>query len=137
MAHVHMEGEIEATPDTVWGLVGDFGGFITALGIPVDLDGQGIGTRRTIKVGPDPIVERLDELDDGRQRITYSILEPGPLPVQSYRATMQLSPSGESRSTLAWWSDFEPRGVSEDDAVAAVRGVYEGGIAAVQKHFAG
>jgi len=137
MAHVHTEGEIEATPDKVWGVVGDFAGFVKAIGAPVELEGEGIGSRRIIKLGAQSIVERLEELDHGRQRISYTILEPGPLPVENYRATIQLSPSGQSRSTMTWWSDFEPRGASEDDAVAAVRGVYEGGIAAMQKYFAG
>src|SRR4051812_46490750 len=120
MAHVHMEGEIDATPDKVWTVVGDFAGFVKVLGAPVELEGEGVGSRRTIALGSHSIVERLEELDDGRRRISYSILEPGPLPVQNYRATMQLSPAGESRSTLAWWSDFEPLGVSEEEAVAAV-----------------
>jgi len=137
MTHVHVDGEIAAAPDAVWALVGDFGGFVKARGAPVELEWDGIDTLRTIKFGSKAVVERLEELDHDAKRITYSILEAGPLLVQNYRATMQLSPSGESGTTLAWLSDFEPAGVSEDDAVKAVRGVYDGGIAGLQRHFAG
>jgi hypothetical protein len=135
MTHVQVQGEIGASADAVWALVGDFGGFVKALGAPVDLEGEGIGTLRTIKFGSKAVVERLEELDDDAQRITYTILEAGPLPVRDYRATMQLA-SGEAGCTLTWFSDFEPEGVSEEDAVKAVRGVYDGGIAGLQRHFA-
>jgi hypothetical protein len=137
MAHVQVEGEIAATPDAVWALVGDFGGFVKALGAPVDLEGDGIGTLRTIKFGSKAVVERLDELDHEAKRISYSILEAGPLPVRGYQATMQLTPAGESACTLTWFSDFEPEGASEEDAMKAVRGVYDGGIAGLRRHFAG
>ena len=63
MTHVQVDGEIAAAPDAVWGVVGDFGGLVTALGGNVELDGEGIGTRRTIKRGSRAIVERLDALD--------------------------------------------------------------------------
>jgi hypothetical protein len=82
-------------------------------------------------------VERLDALDHDAKSITYSILEAGPLPVRNYQATMQLAPSGESATTLTWFSDFEPEGVSEEDAIKAVKGVYDGGIAGLQRHFEG
>jgi hypothetical protein len=138
MTHVQVEGEIAAAPDAVWELVGDFGGFVKALGAPVELEGEGIGSRRTIKFGSRPaVVERLDALDHGAKSITYSILEAGPLPVRGYQATMRLAPSGESATTVTWWSDFEPEGVSEEDAIKAVEGVYDGGIAGLQRHFGG
>jgi hypothetical protein len=135
MTHVQVDGEIAAAPDAVWALVGDFGGFVTALGGKVELDGDGIGTRRTIKFGSRAVVERLDALDPEARSITYSILEAGPLPVRDYQATMKLAPSGEGATTLTWFSDFEPDGVSEDDAITAVRGVYDGGIAGLRRHF--
>jgi len=137
MAHVQVEGEIGATPDAVWELVGDFGGFVKALGAPVDLEGEGVGQLRTITFGSKSVVERLDELDHDAKRITYSILQAGPLPVRDYRATMQLAPAGDAACTLTWFSDFEPEGASEEDAVKAVRGVYDGGIAGLRRHFAG
>ena len=137
MAHVHVEGEIDAPVETVWGLVGDFGGLVAALGAPAELEGEGIGTLRTIKFGSNMVVERLEELDEAKKRISYSIIEAGPLPVQQYLATMQLAAAGDAKCTLTWSSDFEPAGASEEDAVTAVRGIYDGGIRGLRRHFAG
>jgi Polyketide cyclase / dehydrase and lipid transport len=136
MTHVQVQGEIGASADAVWAVVGDFGGLVRALGGPVELEGEGIGQLRTITFGSHAVVERLEELDQDAKRITYVILQPGPLPVRDYRATMQLEPSGDGSCTLTWFSDFEPQGASEEDAVKAVRGVYDGGIAGLQRHFA-
>ncbi len=136
MTHVQVQGEIGASADAVWAVVGDFGGLVTALGGAAELEGDGIGQLRTIKFGSRAVVERLDELDHDAKRITYVILQPGPLPVRDYRATMELASSGDASSTLTWFSDFEPEGASEDDAIKAVRGVYDGGIAGLQRHFA-
>ena len=136
MAHVQVEGEIAAAPDAVWELVGDFGGFVKALGAPVELEGEGIGTLRTVKVGSNVVVERLEALDDEARSITYVITEAGPLPVRDYRATMELAPAGDA-CLLTWFSDFEPNGVDEDTAITAVRGIYEGGITGLRRHFGG
>ena len=110
-----------------------------ALGAPVELEGEGIGTRRTIKFGSKaPVVERLDALDHGTPRASRTrSWRRGRCPCANYQATMQLAPSGESATTLTWFSDFEPEGVSEEDAIKAVKGVYDGGIAGLQRHFAG
>jgi hypothetical protein len=92
MTEVHETGELGASPDEVWKLISDFGGFLEAMGVPVELSGpDGVGQERTIAMGPgDPTVERLEELDNDAQRLVYSI-QSGPLPVANYRSTMQLS----------------------------------------------
>jgi Polyketide cyclase / dehydrase and lipid transport len=136
MTHVQVQGEIGAGVDTVWGIVGDFGGMVSALGAPVETEGDGIGMLRTIRTRSHVIVERLEELDGERKLITYEIVQPGPLPVKGYRATMQLAPSGADDCMLTWFSDFEPDGASEEDATKAVQGIYDGGIAGLRKYFA-
>lgn len=136
MTHVQVQGEIGASADAVWAVVGDFGGLVTTLGGSAEVEGDGIGQLRTIKFGSHVVVERLEELDPDARSITYVILQRGPLPVRDYRATMELAPAGDSACTLTWFSDFEPEGASEDDAIKAVRGVYDGGIAGLQRHFA-
>src|SRR5256885_2290172 len=97
MAEVREVGELGASVDEVWKLVGDFGGLIEAMGLPVTVEGEGIGQTRKIAMGPDPVVERLDQRDEQAKRVVYSILS-GPLPVANYVSTMQLSPAGEGRT---------------------------------------
>jgi hypothetical protein len=135
MTEVKEQGDIPSKAPEVWALVRDFGGFVEMLGVPVELEGEGIGTRRKMTLGSDTVVERLDELDDGDMRVRYSILEAGPLPVREYQATMQLAEGDGDSCTLTWSSTFEPAGTSEEDAVTAVQRVYRGGIKALQRHF--
>jgi hypothetical protein len=133
MADVKVEGELGASVDEVWKLVGDFVGMVESMGAPVEAEGEGIGMTRKISMGPQPIVERLEERDEAAKKVVYSILE-GPLPVANYVSTMQLSEAGAGRSKLTWSSTFEPVG---DEAMAKqiVEGIYDGGIKGLQGRF--
>jgi Polyketide cyclase / dehydrase and lipid transport len=133
MAEVREAGELGASVDEVWKLVGDFIGFVEAMGASVEAGGEGIGMTRTISMGPTSVVERLEERDDAAKKIVYSIVE-GPLPVSGYVSTMQLSPVGDGRTKLVWSSTFEPVG-DEAAATQIVRGIYTGGIAGLQGRF--
>ena len=137
MTAVHETGELGATPDEVWKIVGDFGGLLESMGVPVELSGpEGVGQERTIAMGPgDPTVERLEELDNDAQRLVYSI-QSGPLPVANYRSTMQLSAIEGGRTKLDWSSTFDPaEGFAEADAINVVSSIYKGGIGALQARF--
>ena len=136
MAEVHETGEFGAGVDEVWKLVSDFGGMLESMGVPVELSGpEGIGQERKITMGPEPTVERLEELDNDAHRLVYSI-QSGPLPVANYLSTMQLSAIGDTRTKLDWSSTFDPAGgMAEDDAVTFVSGIYNGGIAGLQARF--
>jgi hypothetical protein len=133
MAEVREEGELGAGIDEVWTVVGDFVGLIEGMGLPVESEGEGIGMTRTIPMGPEPVVERLEERDDAAKKLVYSI-QAGPLPVKDYLSTMQLSDAGEGRTKLVWSSTFEPVG-DEAAAKQMVSGIYTGGIAGLQGRF--
>jgi hypothetical protein len=135
MAEVREQGELGAEADEVWKLIRDFGGFIEAMGMPVELQGEGIGQTRKITLGSAPTVERLEERDDDARRLVYSIVS-GALPVVNYMCTMQVSAVGGSRTRLDWSSTFEPgAGISEEDALKMVSRTYKGGIGALQARF--
>jgi hypothetical protein len=137
MAEVREEGELGAGIDEVWKVVGDFGGLLTAMGMPVELEGpEGFGQIRKIAMGPgEPTVEKLESCDDGAKRLQYSVVS-GPLPVKDYLSTMQLSEAGPGRTKLEWSSTFEPgEGLSEDDAKGIISGIYKGGIGGLQGVF--
>ena len=135
MAEVHEEGEIGASVDEVWKLVGDFGGFPEAMGAPVTLSGEGIGQTREIAMGAEPTVERLEERDEADRRLVYSIVK-SPLPVTNYRSTMKLEPAGDGRTKLLWSSTFDvPDGADADRGATIVSAIYQGGIAGLQGRF--
>jgi len=134
MTAVREEGQLGAAIDEVWKVVGDFGGFVEAMGVPVEVSGDGIGATRTIALGPSPTVERLEELDNDAKRLVYSMLE-GPLPLENYVATMQLSAVDGGHTRLEWSSTFDPGAMAEGDAIQAVSGIYKGGIAGLRARF--
>ena len=134
MASVREVGELGAGVDEVWKLVGDFAGFVEAMGIPVESDGEGVGSTRTIAMGGSDTIERLEKLDNDTKTVQYSLLQ-GPLPVENYLSTMQLSAIDSGRTRLEWSSEFDPAGMSEADAIKAIRGIYRGGIAGLQARF--
>ena len=133
MAEVRETGELGASIDEVWKVVGDFVGLIEGMGLPVEAEGEGIGMTRKITMGPSAIVERLEERDEAAKKLVYSIVE-GPLPVSGYVSTMQLGEAGAGRTKLDWSSTFEPVG-DEAAAKEVVSGVYTGGIAGLQGRF--
>ncbi len=133
MTEVREEGELGVSAEEAWKVVGDFVGLIEGMGLPVEVEGEGIGQTRKISMGPAPIIERLEERDEAAKKIVYSIVE-GPLPVASYVSTMQLSDAGEGRSKLVWSSTFEPVG-DEATAKQIVSGIYDGGIKGLQARF--
>jgi mxaD protein len=135
MPEVHEVGELGSSVDEVWKLVGDFGGMVSSMGIPVELEGEGIGQTRTISMGAVPTVERLEALDDDAKRLQYSMVASA-LPVANYLSTIQLSPAGEGRTKVDWSSTFDVTGeLSEEEGVRIVSGIYKGGIAAMQARF--
>jgi len=135
MPEVHEEGEIGASVDEVWKLVGDFGGFPAAMGAPVTLSGDGIGQTREIAMREESTVERLEERDEADKRLVYSIVK-SPLPVTSYRSTMKLEPAGDGRTKMLWSCDFEvAEGTDPSQGSKIVTTIYKGGIAGLQRHF--
>lgn len=123
----------------VWPLLSDFGG--VQVGGPitsVEVEGEGIGMVRTLGLGDALVIERLDAYDADAMLFGYSILnDDSPLPVQGYRASVQVSDLGDDTCRVDWSGTFEPRGVPEADAIKVVEGIYKVGIAGVRKAVAG
>lgn len=134
MAEYGTSGEIAAPADQVWDLIRDFGGIDRYTpGVDVTCDGEGEGAVRTIAMGGASIVERCEKRDDDAKVLQYSIQE-SPLPLSNYLSTMKVSGSGDS-STLEWSATFDSD--NEEMASQIVAGIYDGGIKAIQGHFAG
>jgi hypothetical protein len=138
VATVHETGEVAAAVDDVWALVSDFGGMVRAFGLAVELEGEGIGQTRAVRLGDgEPTIERLEARDDATRTLTYSIVA-GPVPFATYESTMRLADAGDGRTTIDWTGTFEPAaGTTEEEAAGMVRGIYRGGIKGLQRHFAG
>lgn len=138
MGEVRVEEEVEAKPEKVWALVREFGG-IKAWNDGIDsveVEGSGVGSVRTIKMGGIEIQERLEHIDDEGRTFSYSIVA-GPVPVENYLASMTIHNGGTpDQSKVTWQGSFDPKGVPEEDCAKLFTGVYQGGIAALRKALA-
>ena len=137
MASVNVVEEVAASADQVWQILADFGGiqkwsdprFIKSC----EADGNDVGAVRTITLaGGAAIRERLELLDAGARRFSYSILGESPLPVADYLATAKVTATGENSCVVDWQSTFEAIG-SQEAAEKMIRGVYTGGVAGIRK----
>jgi hypothetical protein len=107
--------EIDSSAESVWGVVGDFGGFhafIPALEC-TQLLGKGLGQVRckTFKDGG-LAIEQLNTYDAPGMCMTWTLIHTT-LPVGSLWAAMVVEPLGTSRSRATWVIQAEPAETGE------------------------
>jgi hypothetical protein len=137
MAKVKMDTRLPLAADAVWSSIGGFNALPSwhPAVATSEASGEGKGSTRTLGLaGGGTLVERLEASDAARRSYRYSILS-GPLPVADYVSELQVRDNGDGTSTVEWSSDFQPKGANEDDAVAAIRGVYQAGLDNLRKMF--
>lgn len=136
MTRAAVEERIDASADTVWNLVQDFGGIMSwsnGAFHGLSVEGDGIGAIRTINVTSElQVQEQLKAHDDQGKQFTYAIIGDSPLPMRDYLATMKIVPIDDSSCTVDWSATFEPD-VEAEKAIAIVEGIYNNGIAGIKK----
>lgn len=133
MTEVKVNGEIALPVDKVWELAREFDIGKWAAVESCEVEGQGVGAVRKLAMpGGISLSERLEALDDAAHSFSYSILPGGPLPLDNYLATVELS-DANGATRIDWSGRFEPKGIPEEQAIAMVRGIYEGGIKGMRK----
>lgn len=140
MSKVSTSTKLPVSADMVWNTIGGFASINRwHPGIEKSVETKEKGkTERTLTLsgGMGTVVERLETHDDDARTYSYSIVS-GPIPVADYEATIKVIPEGANSCTVEWSSDFEPKGIPENDAVAAIRQVYEAGFDNLRKMFGG
>jgi hypothetical protein len=135
MTTVEVIETVNSNAQSVWDILGDFGGL--KVGGPItafSLEGEGVGAVRTITMGGANVIERLEAFDAGEMSLKYAIINDDcPLPVSAYSATIKVTSNGDNVCTVEWIGTFEPKGTPEEAASKVVRGIYTGGIAGARK----
>ncbi|MFZ6647762.1 SRPBCC family protein [Undibacterium sp. TJN25] len=133
MATAETKIELAADADQVWALIGGFGSLPDWLPyIPTSELAEGGRLRSLATPDGQRIVERLLSFDHAARSYSYAILE-APFPVTDYRSTLRVKASGDGRGSVVEWSgEFTPNGVSDADASALFREIYEDGLKALQ-----
>jgi len=126
MAEGAVDVTVQAAPDAVWQMVGDFGGvgdFFPGID-SFRLEGDD----RVIGMFGMEIRERLVSRDDATRTICYSVVDG--VPIESHKATITVEPEGEG-SKVTWAYEVTP------DEMAPIFGdTYKGALAAVEAAFA-
>lgn len=139
MAQTTVKGHIKAPVARVWQVVSSFDtleGYLAPVA-STRLSGSGEGAIRHCKMqdGAD-LTEQLDMLDEANTTMRYHGFEPMPLPLTNYVSTMKLSDDGKGGTDIDWSVTFEPKGASEAEVIGALQGLYEGGIAELNRQLA-
>ena len=137
MAKTSVQCEFDLSASELWDLVGDFGNMSKWTGLPRDTcvaDGEGIGATRTLRLpNGGMIVDRLDA--ETERSYSYSIInnEESPLPFRSYNATLSVEPISAGKCQLDWAGEFEPDGISEQEAIDFAKAMYSRGLGMMKK----
>lgn len=138
MSKVSMSTRINASSDKVWEVLRDFNGLPAIISVikKSTMEGSGTGALRTLSFegGGPPVVEKLEKIDDQAKTLSYSIVT-SPLPVSEYFATVETMEMDQRQCEVRWYSTFEPKGVSEAEAVKVVEGVYTAAFEGLKKLF--
>jgi hypothetical protein len=141
MADIQVEQVFDIPANQLWELIGDFGDMSKWTGLPPETciqEGEGIGSLRTLRFREgEIIIDRLEAETD--TSYTYSIVnnDESPLPYKSYRATMSVEPVDATSSRFVWAGEFEPDGITDDEAVVFAQNMYSMGIGYMKKAVAG
>lgn len=122
------ETELDVKAETLWGLLGDFGNMIWVPNVAsCEVQGEGVGMVRILKTTDGlEVREYLDALDHKAMHLAYSIPKDAPMPVQQYRATLDIKPLDNDRCALSWKGYGDEQGISEQEANAMLEGMYKG-----------
>ncbi len=136
---VEREATVDAAPDTVWKLVGNFNALDVWHPAVAKSTMKGAGTKagatRELTLGNGAkINEKLTAYSAVKHSYSYAITA-SPLPVKNYLSTLTLSPAGEGKTLVKWSSTFDANGASDDEAKKVIEGVYDGGLARIGSTF--
>lgn len=141
MAESYSSAIVEAPPERVWRVLGDFAALadwhpsITAGEIENDSSPFAAGAVRKLWLADGSTVrERLIAFDSSPRSYGYEMLE-GPFPVRNYRAAVRVMPVTSTGATFAEWSarfDAEAEQIAELDRVFS-EDVFAAGLAALTR----
>lgn len=129
--------EVNGAPAAVWSVIGSFCAikdWLPPVGMCIE-DGKSPPTRTLItKDGKASFVEMQIARNDREYSYSYAFLS-SPLPVTNYKATIKVTAKGEGVSVVTWTGTYTPDSGKEKDAIDALNGVYEAGLAGIQAKF--
>ena len=124
---------VTAPPEEVWEVIGDFCAIAEwhpAVGQCARSEQNGVAMRTLTTVDGGVLVEKRVQYSDEGMSYTYEIVESS-LPVANYVSTLAVM-DGADGSLITWSGEFAARDASDDQAIEAISGLYQAGLAALQ-----
>jgi hypothetical protein len=130
MTQVERSKQFDASAEEMWERIGDFHG-IDAWhpGIAGCAPQEGGEVRELSLPDGSKIVER--NMGQTDRSYTYRILDPGPLPVSDYEATIAVRDGDGGGSVVDWRATFTAVGAPEAEAEQVIGGIFDGGLDAL------
>ncbi len=126
--------KINAPADKVWESVANpteiknWSSFI----VNAELRGAGVGATRTCTMAVDSFDEFIETIDHDYKIFQYSIPEP-PMPIEGVLGTIQVRDLGEGKTEVEWRLNFSVAEEMETEIKEVITGVYEDGIAGLER----
>jgi hypothetical protein len=125
--------EVNATPDRVWELIGQFGSHWHPLIAEIRLTGTGPGQLRTIEmIDGKQIIERLDAIDNPGRFYRYANI--AGLPVANYTGMLSVQPKGAG-SSVEWRAEYLPNGPGTLIVKTIVSTLFKAGLDSLTSRF--
>lgn len=132
---------IDAPASNVWDIVKDFGGVhnwhpMFSNDVIKSGTNNQIGAVRTLSIVDGPSFDEvLVVWDDHGRHYTYQVIDPAPLPLKNYTATMQVMQLEPGVTNVTWTSSYENNSDGEmpdEELIAFLNGAYETGLVEVK-----
>lgn len=125
--------DLNATPDRVWELVGQFGGSWHPLIASIKLTGTGVGQLRTIETTDGKqIIERLEEVDNSARFYRYTNV--AGIPATNYTGVFEVKPNGTG-SSVEWRAQYLANGQGDLVVRTIVSTLFKTGLESLKTHF--
>lgn len=125
--------DLKTEPDTVWTLIGQFGGYWHPLIANIKVVGTGVGELRIIEtIDGKQIIERLDAIDDSSRFYRYSNVSG--LPVSNYTGVLAVKPNG-SGSSVEWRAQYLANGQGDVAVRTIISTLFKAGFDSLKLRF--
>jgi Polyketide cyclase / dehydrase and lipid transport len=126
---------VQGSPAQVWAMIGSF--CAIELWLPpvgtCSEDGAFPPTRTLVtRDGTATFIERQTARSDTETFYSYVFVS-SPLPVSRYSATIRVKGIGKDESTVTWSGTYTPDAGKENEAAAALDGIYASGLESIQR----
>jgi hypothetical protein len=129
--------EVNGAASAVWSVIGSFCAikdWLPPVGTCIQ-DGKSPPTRTLVtRDGKASFVETQTSRNEKAYSYSYTFVS-SPLPVTRYESTIKVTEKRDGVSVVTWTGTYTPDSGKEKEAVDALTGVYEAGLAGIQARF--